>query len=486
MDALIRSLRIFLFVCIGLLILIPVFWQPHIQAGDLSSHIYNAWLAGEIEQGHLPGLAIKNAPTNVLSDVILELLMRKSGRALAERVVVSAAVEIFFWGAFYFVFKVAQRCAPYVMPFLAMLAYGLVFQFGFLNFYLATGFSLWIAALLWRPSIIRIVLCAPLTALAFTAHALPLAIVAAASVYVAILRRVRPNRRQYVLIGGVLAIIGAHFVLSTMGAARWSFRLDPDTLFGAVGTQQFLIYGSKYWIAATGITAIWALLLADWIDQGELWGNPISHLWVLSIAGFLLMPDAIEFRQYDNPLAYIPQRLSLLTALLFCAMVAKLNPKRAVICAAVLVAGIYFAALYADVRALNQLEEQIAKLVRGLPRGRRVVAALADSGSVLNGAVHLVSAACIGNCYDYANYEPATKQFRIRALGPNPAVAFDMNDVHDLEFGKHKLRADEGEVYEICLAGSTQPRLAIRLLRPGETNCLSVLPVTPQLFRAPQ
>ena len=37
-------------VGISLLLLIPCFWQPLIIAGDLDSHVYNAWLARQIER----------------------------------------------------------------------------------------------------------------------------------------------------------------------------------------------------------------------------------------------------------------------------------------------------------------------------------------------------------------------------------------------------------------------------------------------------
>src|SRR5258705_5657972 len=37
-------------------ILIPCFWQRHIQAGDLASHVYNAWLAQLVETGKAPGV----------------------------------------------------------------------------------------------------------------------------------------------------------------------------------------------------------------------------------------------------------------------------------------------------------------------------------------------------------------------------------------------------------------------------------------------
>ena len=48
--------RLAYFVVSGLL-LVPCYWQSRLQAGDLSSHIYNAWLAELIAKGQAPGLA---------------------------------------------------------------------------------------------------------------------------------------------------------------------------------------------------------------------------------------------------------------------------------------------------------------------------------------------------------------------------------------------------------------------------------------------
>jgi len=39
------------YIALSFLMLAPVYWQPRVQAGDLSSHIYNAWLAQLIEAG---------------------------------------------------------------------------------------------------------------------------------------------------------------------------------------------------------------------------------------------------------------------------------------------------------------------------------------------------------------------------------------------------------------------------------------------------
>src|SRR5580692_11569680 len=85
---------------ISIVLLIPCFWQRHIQAVDLPSHIYNSWLAQQIELGKAPGLAIVPMSTNVLFDIILSRLYETFGAEPAQRIAVSISVLIFFWGAF--------------------------------------------------------------------------------------------------------------------------------------------------------------------------------------------------------------------------------------------------------------------------------------------------------------------------------------------------------------------------------------------------
>ena len=46
------------YIAMSVLLLAPVYWQPRVQAGDLSSHIYNSWLAQLIENGRTQGLVI--------------------------------------------------------------------------------------------------------------------------------------------------------------------------------------------------------------------------------------------------------------------------------------------------------------------------------------------------------------------------------------------------------------------------------------------
>src|SRR5688572_18008991 len=79
---------------ISVLLIVPCLWQPRIQAGDLSSHLYNAWLASEIRHGHIDGFEIVPVWTNVLTDWILMAAVPSVGAVWAGRLVAVPAVLI--------------------------------------------------------------------------------------------------------------------------------------------------------------------------------------------------------------------------------------------------------------------------------------------------------------------------------------------------------------------------------------------------------
>src|SRR5579863_1281781 len=132
-----------LVVLLSILFLVPCFWQSRIQAGDLSSHVYNVWLASLISQGKINGLWIAPQSTNVLFDLELEWLARHVGLGAAQHIAVSIAVLIFAWGALAFVFAAAGTNWWFAVPCVTMLAYGFVYEIGFFNFYLSMGICLW-------------------------------------------------------------------------------------------------------------------------------------------------------------------------------------------------------------------------------------------------------------------------------------------------------------------------------------------------------
>src|SRR5262249_38097297 len=144
-------LEIGLVILVSLLLLIPCLWHRHVQAGDFSSHLYNAWLARYLKTAPAAGVSIAHPWTNVLADYVLEFLTGVAGVYWTERIVAGTAVLLFFWGAFCLVWSATGRRAWLVAPFLGMLSYGLVFHLGFLNYYISTGLCLWMLALLWNP-----------------------------------------------------------------------------------------------------------------------------------------------------------------------------------------------------------------------------------------------------------------------------------------------------------------------------------------------
>src|ERR1700686_1822467 len=77
------------FTIISLALLVPCVWHQRIEAGDLASHAYNAWLAQLIEKGKAPGLYIARQWKNVLVDVALLRVGNLVGLSAAQKIVVS-------------------------------------------------------------------------------------------------------------------------------------------------------------------------------------------------------------------------------------------------------------------------------------------------------------------------------------------------------------------------------------------------------------
>src|SRR5580700_5944354 len=116
---------------ISALVLVPCFWHRRIIAGDLGSHMYNAWLAQLIERGQVSGLWIERRWNNVLFDLVVSWLGRVFSLHVAEKIIVSVAVLIFFWGVCAFVSAASKRLPWFLVPIIAMISYGYTLHMGF-------------------------------------------------------------------------------------------------------------------------------------------------------------------------------------------------------------------------------------------------------------------------------------------------------------------------------------------------------------------
>jgi hypothetical protein len=200
------------------------------------------------------------------------------------------------------------------------------------------------------------------------------------------------------------------------------------------------------------------------------------------MAAFALLPSTIKLPQYQLGLLFVPERVSLFVAILFCAVIGGGRHGRGMTRLSLLLAIAFFMFLYLDVRAINQVDAEITDLVSDLPPGQRVTASLFDSGSNLNGLVHVLDWACIGRCFDYANYEPPSAAFRVRVLGPNGVVASTTAIGQEIEFGHHIVTPQEAPLYSLCPATNPDRRFQLEKLTAGDATCTLKLEVTPQFF----
>ena len=430
---------------------VPCVWLPRIEAGDLSSHVYNAWLAQLITAGKAPGLRIEPQWTNMLFDLELSALWGL-GPALAAKIAVGVAVMVFVWGAFAFARAVSGKSPWFLLPLFAMLGYGWVFHMGLFNFYLSLGLSFWALALGWRPSRARMAGAIALLGLAFAAHALPVVWAVFALGYRQAAQALRPRYRVLLLLGCTIALVAVRWFVAGHLISRWF----PWQLQLITGSDQVLVYGGKYQLPQLALLLIWVLLLVRLCqDRGwqRLAMSAPLHIPLITAAAVAIIPDAILLPGYGHSLAFITQRMSLAVAICICVLLARARPRMiemSIMTAAVI---FFFGFLYLDGRAVNRIEDRLERAVIQAPAGSRVVTALAESEYRVDPLVHLIDRVCVGRCFSYANYEAGTRQFRIRAEPGNPLVVATYGESYALQTGTYKVKPGDLPLWGVFAAG---------------------------------
>ncbi len=459
-----RSLRIAL---IGMLLVVPCFWQSRIQAGDLASHAYNAWLASRISEGLLPGLWITRQWNNVLFDLLLTFLYSHIGMAAAQRVAVAVAVLIFASGAIRFISRGRNQNPWLVIPCVAIFAYGFTFHLGFFNFQIAMGICLWYLAIFLSTDWLCRVLFAPLLLLAWIAHPLPVAWALGLIVYACIAERLPSGRRGRLLVEGLIALGAGHFVLAHHYQTFWSI----GQLVFVTGASQSLLLDDKYVLPFALLLTLWMLLLRRFVKRRS-WADLLSdiyvHLWVLTAAAVVVIPAAVAFPQYARPFSYITTRLSLAAGILLCALLSQVLLRNVEKVALVGTAIIFFAFVFHDARRLNRMEDQVDAAVRAFPSGSRVIGLFLTTSTRANPLWHFVDRPCIGHCFSYGNYEPGSRQFRIRAADGNEFVMSDYADVYQVETGTYRVQARDLPLFLVYSCGPVHDRVCWRELHAGD------------------
>jgi hypothetical protein len=465
-----HALRI---LAISVAVLAPVFWHRNIAAGDLGSHLYNAWLAQLVRHGYAPGLWLAPRWNNVLFDFLLEGLGRFVSLHVAEKIAVSLSVLVFFWGAFAFVCAATKRAPWLLCPAIAMFSYGYSFEMGFLNFYISLGLAFFGIAIFWRGRGWERVISVALAPLVMLAHPLGFAWLVAASAYVTLAEAI-PRRHQIVLVAAAgMALFAVRYYLWRHDIVQ--ARDDPFYFFN--GTDQLLLYSARYAVPEFALLIfILCALAADFFSRR--WGKfrwadfavPLE-LYVIVGLAVVLLPDGIRFPHQTAALALLTERLTSVSAVLLCCLLGALQPRKWHLLACGAIAAIFFTFLYQDTGTINRMEAQVEQLVRTVPPNSRVLATLKPPFPESRILVqHIADRACIGHCFSYGNYEPASAQFRVRVTPGNRYAMFSFDDSVNMEDGSYQLQPQDLPAYQVYQCSADQKQLCIRPLEAGEMN----------------
>jgi hypothetical protein len=100
-----------------------------------------------------------------------------------------------------------------------------------------------------------------------------------------------------------------------------------------------------------------------------------------------------------------------------------------------------------------------------------IVTTQAPGDSRISFIGHAVERACIGHCFSYANYEPASGQFRVRVRKGSPVAASSTDDAEDMMSGQFEFD-DLGfalkQIYQ-CDANDLT-KLCVRDISSGEAG----------------
>ncbi len=465
----------------SLLLLLPVLSQEHVQAGDLASHLYNTWLVLLVKQGEPLGLEIVPQYSNVLFDWWLEGLWRLGGPKLAEKGATGAAVLCFFWGAFVLLGRLSGRPAWPSAPLLAMLSYGWVYQQGFFNYYLSCAFGFWALAFALGRGRQRW-LALPALLLAALAHLLGAAVAVAFAGYLLLRKRMAPHRQPWLLAAAVLC-------LALAGATIGALMLTESVAYRFLhlsGATPVLPFPGKYMIPAVLLPILW-VTAATWITAkfgSSAWNHPATHVAVLAAAALVLLPAGIQVPGLEFPLLYNDSRLALWYCLALHAWCASHLPPRftAAFCAAA--AATFFVFLTADWRVLGQTEGAVHQAVRRLPRQSRVVSGFVSEPRGLNSLLHMIDRACIGHCYSYANYEPPSTQFRLRARPGTPVGIDSAHHISEYNLGRYVVRERDLPLHALVFRSVNPVALELRPLAAGQRLDLQRISLPPPWFQA--
>jgi hypothetical protein len=411
---------------------------------------------------------------NVLVDLLLAKVSSLTGFVVAEKIVVAMCVLVFFWGAFGLISVAAGRRAWELMPALAMIAYGWTLQMGFLNYYLSLGLAFFAIASFWRGNGTHRAVGVLVSTIALIAHPIGFLWLIATAVYVVLAGPLSGVYRWLLFGVALIALLGLHVYVShhyrptDMVGLRFYRYLGPD---------QLVIYGRRYrllglaFLLLAGAIAVEGFLRAPSKIELIRKMRTSLELWILSIAGVALLWEGITLSQYATGVTFLPERISSISAVWLCCVLAMLNVRRWHFVALSTCTLLFFAWMWQDTRVLNRMEDQAVSLLASLRPGTRVIQTIWPLPGYRVSPDHIVDRACIDRCFTYSNYEPSSRQFRIRVEPGSSIAVASAPDGLAMREGRYMVKPTDPPLMEVYQCEERDPtKLCIRKLEVGEVN----------------
>jgi len=434
---------------ISLVLLIPCFWHAHIQAGDLGSHIYNAWLSQLAERGQAPGVYVARQWNNILFDVMVSNAAKMFGWHAAELLSVSVAVLIFFWGVFSFLAAATKKFPWALVPCITMLAYGYSFSMGFFNYYISLGLACFGLAAFWRGGAGNWLTALILSPLMLVAHPIGFLWFVATVVYVSLWRLI-PEYWRLIL---PIVVIAGYFALRAFLVNDPRFDADwrPDPFFWMNGSDQLMIYGHRYLILARAAVA-WGIIcflpafaqsLSAGGERARAFRLPLE-LYVVALTAAAFLPENFRSDHFAGWIGLIVSRLTSITAIFGLWVLALIPLRKWQVAGFTVCAAVFFVFSYQNTQSISRVESNAESLIAALPFGTRIVPIVsAPEDWRIPFIAHSVERPCIGHCFSYSNYEPSSGQFRIRVRTGSPIVTASVDQSEAMSSGDYIVRPED-------------------------------------------
>jgi hypothetical protein len=235
--------------------------------------------------------------------------------------------------------------------------------------------------------------------LIFLAHPLGVVWLAGGGAYILIAERFR-QYRVLLFAAASLAVVS----ISLYVQHHYFVYRSKKPLYLYNGADQIVLYSRAYEVLALAVFlfVVVALTREVWTRRADpvfrQTGGTLLQLYLIVQALVLVLPFGVLLPGYKAPLTFLPHRLTTISAVIICGLLALMRPRKWHTAAYAAAAFIFFSLLYRDTGIVNDMEEQSERLVANLPFGQRVLFTILDRGLRLN-IGHFVDRSCINHCF---------------------------------------------------------------------------------------